>query len=51
MDQLKQTKKLFQKLIKDEKSVFYTVDRINRPLLGKAKKSLYEKDKVFYMCY
>ena len=51
IDKVKQTKNLFRKLIKDEKSVFYAVDRINRLLLGKAKKSLYEKDKVFYEHY
>ena len=31
--------------------MFYEVDRTNRLLLGKAKKSLYEKDKVFYKHY
>ena len=51
MDKLKQTKNLFKKLIKDEKSVFYAVDRINTSLLGKAKKSLYENDEVFYKYY
>ena len=50
-DKLKQTKNLFKKLIKDEKSVFYAVDRISGLLLGLAKKSLYEKDKVFYKYY
>ena len=30
------------------RKVFYTVNRISRSLLGKAKKSLCEKDKVFY---
>ena len=40
-----------EKLIKDEKSVVYTVDRISRLLFGKAKKSLYKKDKVFYKYY
>ena len=51
MDKLKQTKNLFKKLIKDEKSIFYAADRITRTLLNKAKKSLYEKDKVFYKYY
>ena len=51
MDKLKQTKNLFKKLIKDEKSVFYAADRINRSLLGKAKKSLHEEDIVFYKYY
>ena len=51
MDKLKQTKNLFKKLIKDEKSVFYAVDRISRLLLDKAKKLMYEKDNVFYKYY
>ena len=51
MDKLKQTKNLFKKVIKDEKGVFYAVDRINRLLLGKDKKSLYKKDKAFYNHY
>ena len=51
MDKLKQTKNLFKKLIKDENSVFYAVNRISRSLLDKAKKSLFEKDKVFYKYY
>lgn len=50
-DRLKQTRKLFRKLIRDNKSVFYAVDRINKTLLSKAKKSLYEKDKIFYKYY
>ena len=37
---MKQTKNLFKKLIKDEKSIFYATDRITR--------TLYEKDKVFF---
>ena len=41
MDKLKQIKNVFKKLIKDEKSVFDAVDRVNKLLLGKAKKSLY----------
>ena len=51
MDKLKQGKNLFKKLIKDEKSIFYAVDRIIRMLLNKARKSLYENDKVFYKYY
>ena len=47
MDKLKQIKNLFKKLIKDEKSVFYAVNRINRSILDKAKKLLYGKYKVF----
>ena len=36
MDKLIQTKNLFKKLIKDEKSIFYAADRIIRTLLNKA---------------
>lgn len=50
-DRLKQTRNLFRKLIRDNKSVFYAVDSINKTLLSKAKKSLYEKDKIFYKYY
>lgn len=48
---LKQTRNLFTKLIRDNKSVLYAVDRINKTLLSKAKKSPCEKDKVFYKSY
>ena len=43
----KQLKNLFDKLINDENSVFFSADRINQTLLRKGKKSSYEKDKVF----
>lgn len=46
MDKLKQTQNFFEKLIKDEKNVFYAANRISRLLLGKPK-ILYEKDKFF----
>ena len=51
MDKLKQTKNLFKKLIKHEKSTFYAADRITRTLLNKTRKSLYKKGKVFYKYY
>ena len=51
MDKLKQTKNLFEKLIRDKKSIFYAAERISRTLLNKANKSLYEKDKIFYKHY
>ena len=38
MHKLKQTKNLFEKLLKDWKSVFYAVVRINRLHLGNAKR-------------
>ena len=48
---LKQTKKLFKKLINDPNSVFYSVNKISRTLLNKSRKSTYGKDKVFYSIY
>ena len=43
----KQLKNLFNKLINDKNSGFFSADRINQTLLRKGKKSSYEKDKVF----
>ena len=43
----KQAKNLFKKLVNDQNSVFFSSDRINKTLLNKARKSHYEKDKVF----
>ena len=40
----KQLKNLFGKLTKDSNSLFYSVEKINRNLLNKARKSVYEKD-------
>ena len=40
-----------QKLINDQNSVFYSSDKITRTLLNKGRKSLYEKDKVFYKIF
>ena len=51
MDKLKQTKNLFKKFIENEKSMFYATDTITRTFLNKDRKSLYEKDKVFYKYY
>ena len=42
-----QGKNLFKKLIKDEKSVFYAADRINKTLLNKARKSFFKKIRSF----
>ena len=44
----KQVKNLFKKLTNDEKSVFFSTDKITKTLLNKGRKSSYEKDKVFY---
>ena len=35
----------------DENRIFHSVERITKNLLKKAKKSLYEKDKVFCKLY
>ena len=51
MDEIKQIKNLFKKLIKDKNSVFYLADKINRTLLNKSRLSSYEKDKVFYKIF
>ena len=47
----KQTKNLVKKLLTDANSVFYLAEKINKTLLNKARKSFYEKDKVFYKLY
>ena len=47
MEKLKQSRNLFKKLIKDEKSVFNVTDRTTKTLLNKVRKSLYQKDKAF----
>ena len=44
----KQIKNLFKKLVNDQKSAFFSADKINRTLLNKGRKSIYQKDKVFY---
>ena len=41
---IKHVKKLYKSLIKDENSVFYAADRINKKLINRAKTSLYDKD-------
>ena len=51
MDEQKQVKNLFKKLINDQNSVFYSSDKITRTLLNKGRKSSYEKDKVFYKIF
>lgn len=48
---MKQVKNLFRKLINKQSSVFYSADKINRTFLNKARKSFYEKDKVFYKIF
>ena len=47
----KQLKNLYRKLVNNENSVLYAIDRINTRLLNKVRKSSYEKDKVFYKLF
>ena len=51
IDEQKQLKNLFKKLINNKNSVFYSSDRINKTLLNKGRRSSYEKDKVFYKIF
>ena len=51
MEKIKRTKNLYNLLKKDEESVFFGNDKITKQLLKKAKKSSYEKDKVFMTFY
>ena len=50
IEHLKEAKTLFKKLITDSKRVFRAVEKINKTLLNKAKKS-YSKHKVFVKLY
>ena len=47
MNERKQIKNLFKKLIKDKNSLFYLADKINRALLNKSRTSSYKKTKFF----
>ena len=51
MDEQKQLKNLFKKLINDQNKVFYSADKINKTLLNEGRKASYEKDKVFYRIF
>ena len=51
MDEQKQLKNLFKKLINDQNSGFYSADKINKTLLNKGRRSSYKKDKVFYRIF
>ena len=42
---------LFKTLENDPKSVFYSVGSLSKTILNKAKKSVYDKDKVFVSLY
>ena len=47
----KQLKNLYKKLIENEKSVLFAVDKLNQRLLTRLKKSSYDKDQVFYKIF
>ena len=51
VDEQKQAKNLFKKLVNDQNSVFYLSDKITKTLLNKGRKSSYEKDKAFYRIF
>ena len=51
VDEQKQAKNLFKKLVNDQNSVFYSSDKITKTLLNKGRKSSYEKDKAFYRIF
>ena len=51
MEKIKRTKNLYNGLKEDEESVFSGNDKITKQLIKKAKKSSYEKDKVFMTFY
>ena len=42
---------LFRNLQKDPKSIFYAIESLSRTILNKARKSAYDKDKVFVNLY
>ena len=42
---------LFRNLQKDPKSIFYSIKNLSRTILNKARKSTYDKDKVFVNLY
>ena len=47
----KHVKNIYEQLTNDAKSIFFASDKINKSLLNKAKKSVFEKDHVFYIYY
>ena len=42
---------LFRNLQKDPKSIFYSIENLSRTILNKARKSTYDKDKIFGNLY
>ena len=47
----KQLKNLYRKLIENENSVLFAIDKINVRVLNRLKKSSYDKDQVFYKLF
>ena len=47
----KQLKNLYKKLLENENSVLFAIDKINLRLLNRLKKSSYDKDQVFYKLF
>ena len=50
-ENFKRSKKLYNTLKKDEESVFFASERINKQLIKKIKRSKYEKDIIFLRLY
>ena len=51
MEKIKRTKNLYNALKNDEESVFFSSEKITKQLIKRAKRSSYEKDKVFLTFY
>ena len=51
MEKIKRTKNLYNALKEDEESIFFSSEKTTKQLIKKAKKSSYEKDKVFVTFY
>ena len=51
MEKIKRTENLYNALKEDEESVFLSSEKITKQLIKKAKKSGYEKGKVFVTFY
>ena len=51
MEKIKRTRNLYNALKGDEENVFFGSDKITKQLIKKARKSSYEKDKVFVNFY
>ena len=47
----KQLKNLYKKLLENENSVLFAIDKINVRILNRLKKSSYDKDQVFYRLF